>query len=165
MIFEHEDAIRSVMRRARVVKVDDSGTQQKLDLRGLASDQPQKIVRIGQHGFASNPPKDSEGVLLALGGRSGRLMFLGGEHKDHRQKDLKTGQAVLYDDKGNVIFAKGSDGISIKSKDSVVEIEAQGHKVTIDGQNIYLGGDGTGGGYSKVMTEAGPSANVFAKAG
>jgi phage gp45-like len=52
VIFEHEDAIRSVMRRARVVKVDDSGTQQKLDLRGLASDQPQKIVRIGQHGFA-----------------------------------------------------------------------------------------------------------------
>jgi phage gp45-like len=111
-----------------------------------------------------NPPQDSEGVLLALGGRSGRMMFLGGEHKDHRQKDLKTGQAVLYDDKGNVIFAKGSDGISIKSKDSVVEIEAQGHKVTINGQNIYLGGDGTGGGYSKVMTEAGPSANVFAKA-
>ena len=37
--------------------------------------------------------------------------------------------------------------------------------MTINGQNIYLGGDGTGGGYSHVMTEAGPSTNVFAKAG
>lgn len=163
--WEHDDALRSKARRARVVKVDDSGTQQKLDLRGLASDQPQKIVRIGQHGFTSNPPQDSEGILIALGGRSDRLMFLGGEHKDHRQKSLKAGQAVLYDDKGNVIFAKGSDGISVKAKNGLVEIASQDNKVTISGQNIYLGGDGSGGGYSRVMTEAGPSANVFAKAG
>jgi phage gp45-like len=164
--WEHDDAMRSKARRARIVKIDDSGTQQKADLRGLASDQPQKIVRILPHGFTSNPPLESEGVLLALGGRSDRLMFLGGEHKDHRQKNLKSGQAVLYDDKGNVVFSKGGDGISVNARTGVVEIRSQDNKVTVkpgSGQNVYLGGDGADGSYAKVMTESGASLNVYAR--
>lgn len=166
--FEHDDAIRSIIRRARVIKVDDSGTQQKLNLVGLASDKPEKIVRALPHGFTSNPPADAEGVLLALGGRSDRAMFIGGEHKDHRQKNLKAGQAVLYDDKGNVIFAKGSDGVELDAKTGVVSIRSRTEKVTVKpggGKNVYLGGDGTDGAYARVMTESGPSVNVYAKVG
>jgi phage gp45-like len=166
--WEHDDAARSKARRASIVKVDDGGTQQKLDLRGLASDQPQKIVRILPHGFSSNPPQQSEGVLLALGGRSDRLMFLGGEHKDYRQKNLNSGQAVLYDDKGNVVFAKGDGGLSVNAKTGQVEIRSQDGKITVkpgDGQNVYLGGDGSDGSYAKVATESGPSINVYAKVG
>jgi phage gp45-like len=163
---EHDDAMRSKARRARVVTVDDSGSQQKADLRGLASDRPQKIVRILPHGYSSNPPQDSEGVLLALGGRSDRLMFIGGEHKDYRPKNLKSGQSVLYDDKGNVVFSKGSDGLSVNAKTGVVEIRSQDNKVTVKpgtGQNVYLGGDGADGAYAKVMTESGASLNVYAR--
>lgn len=163
---DHEDAIRSMVRRARVTKVDDSGSQQLVDLVALASDKPQKIVRVLPHGFSSVPNDDAEGVLLALGGRSDRVMFLGGEHKDHRPKNLQSGQAVLYDDKGNVVFAKGGDGVSVNAKTGVVEIRSQSDKITLkpgDGKNVYLGGDGTDGVYSKVVTEDGPSMNVFAR--
>jgi phage gp45-like len=157
MNFEHDDAIRSILRRARVLKVDDSGTQQKLDLAGLKNERPQKIVRVLPHGLGSNPPDDAEGVMLQLGGRSDRTMFFGGEHKDYRQKNLKTGQAVLYDDKGNVIFAKGSDGLAVHAKEGKVYVKPA------DGKNVYLGGDGEDGNYAKVMTESGPAANVYAK--
>jgi phage gp45-like len=157
MIFEHDDAIRSKIRRARVVKVDDSGTQQKLNLRGLASDRPEEIVRVLDFGFGSHPVKDGEGVLVGLGGRSDRLMFMGGEHKDHRRKNLPEGTAVLYDKSGNIIFAKAGDGLAIHAKAGKVYVKPA------DGQKVYLGGDGTDGNYAKVMTEDGPSVNVYAK--
>lgn len=155
--WEHDDAVRTILRRARVLKVDDSGTQQKLNLAGLKNERPEKIVRVLDHGFTSNPPDDAEGILIQLGGRSDRSLFIGGEHKDKRQKNLKTGQAVLYDDKGNVIFAKGSDGLAVHAKEGKVYVKPG------DGKNVYLGGDGEDGSYAKVMTEDGPSSNVYAK--
>lgn len=164
--YELEDALRSMIRRARVLKVDDSGSQQRLDLAGLKDERPEKIVRVLPHGFSSVPNAEAEGLMLQLGGRSDRTLFLGGEHKDHRPKNLKMGQAVLYDDKGNVVFAKSSDGISINAKTGVVEVRSHSEKVTVkpgDGKNVYLGGDGTDGVYSKVVTEDGPSMNVFAR--
>ena len=164
--WEHDDAVRTIIRRARILKVDDSGTQQKLNLAGLKNERLEEIVRILPHGFTSNPNKEAEGVMLQLGGRSDRTMFFGGEHKDYRQKNLPTGTAVLYDDKGNVIYAKGGSGIRVNAKNGEVELHSQDNKVWVkpgDGKFVFLGGDGTDGSYSFVMTEAGPSVNVKAK--
>ena len=166
--YEHDDAIRTMIRRARILKVDDSGTQQKLNLAGLKNERPEEIVRILPHGFTSNPNAEAEGVMLQLAGRSDRTLFLGGEHKDYRQKNLPTGTAVLYDDKGNVVYAKGRNGLSVNAKSGQVEIRSQNEKVTVkpgDGKMVFLGGDGSDGSYSFVMTEDGPSTNVKAKVG
>ncbi|PPQ42172.1 phage baseplate assembly protein domain-containing protein [Rhodopseudomonas palustris] len=166
--FEHDDALRSMLRRARVLKIDDSGTQQLLDLGGLKSERPEKIVRIQDHGFTSHPPKQAEGVMLQLGGRSSRTMFLGGEHKDHRPKNTAEGNAVLYDDKGNVVWMKSGDGIHLTAKKGQVELRSTDDKVWVkpgDGKKVYLGGDGTDGTYAAVMTEEGASINVMARVG
>lgn len=158
MIEEFFDGSLAHLRRASVVKVDDSGSQQKLNLRGLASDRPEEIVRILPHGFSSNPPENSEGVLLALGGRSDRVMFLGGEHKDYRQKNLPKGTAVLYDHKGNVIYARSDKGILVKAKQDHVIVQPQ------QGKRVYLGGNPEDGHqFAKVMTEDGPSPHVYAR--
>ncbi|UPT85185.1 hypothetical protein HAP41_0000033390 [Bradyrhizobium barranii subsp. apii] len=45
MFYEHEDGIRSTTRRARVVKVDDKKSQQRIDLKGLKNEKPKKIWR------------------------------------------------------------------------------------------------------------------------
>lgn len=168
MSWEHDDALRSMFRRARLIKLDDSGSQQKVDLGGLKNERPKDIVRVLPHGFSSHPNKDSEGVMLQLGGRSDRTLFLGGEHKDHRQKNLNEGNAVLYDDKGNVVFMKGGDGIHVTAKNGEVELRSTDEKVWVkpgDGKMVFLGGDGTDGTYGFVMTDAGPSVNVKAKVG
>lgn len=168
MIFEHDDAVRSLLRRARVVKVDDSKSQQFVDLSGMASEKPKKIFRPQAHGFTSNPPVDSEGLLLALGGRSDRSVYLDGGHKDYRPKDTPQGGAILYDDKGNVVFAKSAGGLAVNAKTGQVEVRSQNDKVWVkpgSGKNVYLGGDGSDGSYAKVMTEDGPALNVYAKVG
>jgi phage baseplate assembly protein V len=156
---EGQEGLVAKLRRVTLVKTDDSGTQQKMKLRGLKSEELDEIVRILPHGFSSNPPVDAEGIILSLGGRSDRALVLGIEHKDHRPKNLPLGTSILYDDKGNVIFVKGSDGIFIDAKEGKVYVKPGA------GQNVYLGGTGADGSYAKVVTEAGPAINVFAKIG
>lgn len=166
---EGQDGLLGSMRRATVLKTDDSGSQQILKkVTGLASEHFEDVYRPQAHGFSSHVPSGSEGLFLALGGRSDRLVALGFEHKDCRPKNLNEGNAVLYDDKGNVVFAKSKDGLSINAKTGGVEIRAQDNKVTVKpggGQMVFLGGDGADGSYDFVQTVSGPSINVKAKIG
>jgi phage gp45-like len=163
--FEHDDAIRSMLRRARILKVDDSGADpaadgdQIVDLAVLAGEKPTKIVRVQPFGIGSNPPVDSHGIVVALGGRSDRAMYFDGGHKDYREKDLPTGTAVLFDDKGNVVFVKGTNGIAIHAKQGKVYVKPA------DGEFVFLGGDGSDGVYALVSTVSGPAINVKAKIG
>lgn len=103
MNFEHDDAVRSMVRRARIVKVDDSGTQQKLDLKGLKNEEPKKIYRVMPFGHFSVPPKDSEGLMVQMGGRSDRTVYIEGGHKDYRPKDRPAGSSGLFDQYGNLL--------------------------------------------------------------
>jgi phage gp45-like len=145
-----------MLRRAQLVSLDDSGVRQLLALSGLKADQPPKVPRMADFGFASSPPPGADFLLLSLGGGS-RMMAIGGEHKDYRQANLPSGTSVLYDASGNVIFAKGSNGIVVKANEGTIVVSPA------DGQNLYLGGDGTDGTYQQVRTVGGFSINVYAK--
>jgi phage gp45-like len=164
---EGAEGLVATLRRATVLKTDDGGTQQILkQMTGLKSEAFEDVYRPQVHGLSSHAPSGSEGLYLALGGRSDRLVALGFEHKDYRPKDLPEGNAVLYDDRGNVVWMKGSSGLSVNAKTGAVEVRAQADKVTVkpgDGQFVYLGGDGSDGGYALVQTVSGPSINVKAR--
>ena len=154
--------------RYLIRKVDDEGDIQLIDADGLADEQHTKIMRVYPYGFSSNSPEESHMLALGLGGRRDLLVALGGEHPKYRPRKLPTGNAVLYDDKGNVVWSKGKDGLSVNAKTGTVEIRSQDNKITVkpgDGQKVFLGGDGSDGSYAKVMTESGPSINVYAKIG
>jgi phage baseplate assembly protein V len=149
--FEVDDAIRSMLRRSRILKVDDSGTQQLVDVMNLAGDMPKAIYRQQPHGLSSNPPVNSEGFILALGGRSDRLLFLTGEHKDHRPKNLKSGETCVYDafkktikllEDKLVVDAAGQDVQVINAKTITAEasetITLKAPKIIFEG-TVYLG--------------------------
>lgn len=153
MNYSSSDAVSSAIRRARITKVDDSGTQQKVDLIGLASEKPRKIVRVQPHGFSSYPVDDAEGVMVQMSGRSDRTLFLGGEHKDHRPKNLPKGGTIIYDADGNIARIVKDDmqithskKIVIKVGGSTVTIEPD--KITYDAAQhilngvVHLGGEG-----------------------
>jgi len=177
--YEHDDAIRSMIRRARLLKVDDSGTQQLVDLMGLAGDMPKKVFRPQDHGFSSNPPIDSEGVLVAMGGRSDRPLYFDGGHKDHRPKSLPPGGVALYDANGKIIkfvkeetvFDAGGKPFTVKNATKIkiegtkeVAVGIAGCWVRFVGGKLHLGvesADATA--TPAVMTDAGPSTIVFAK--
>ncbi|MGJ5205026.1 phage baseplate assembly protein domain-containing protein [Bradyrhizobium sp. HKCCYLR20261] len=101
---EGQEGLIGTLRRATVQKTDDSGTQQILkNMTGLKSEAFEDVYRPQPHGFSSHAPKGSEGVFLALGGRSDRLLALGFEHKDFRPKNTPEGGTILYNHTGDVV--------------------------------------------------------------
>ncbi|WP_315731025.1 MULTISPECIES: phage baseplate assembly protein [unclassified Bradyrhizobium] len=101
---EGQEGLIGTLRRATVQKTDDCGTQQILkNMTGLKSEAFEDVYRPQPHGFSSHAPKGSEGVFLALGGRSDRLLALGFEHKDFRPKNTPEGGTILYNHTGDVV--------------------------------------------------------------
>lgn len=156
-MYASEAEFRALLRRAQLVGLDDTGSQQLLDLTGLKSDAPRKVPRVAEFGFASSPPAGAQFVLLSLGGGGSRMVAVGGEHPNFRQANLPAGTSCLYDSSGNVIFAKAAGGITVQSKEGMITVQAA------DGQNIYLGGNGADGTYQPVRTMTGVALNVMAK--
>lgn len=115
-VWEHEDAIRVTTRRSRIDKVDDSGSQQKVDIRGLKEEQPRKIWRPQDFGFTSVPPKDCDGVLVQMGSRSDRTLYLDGGHQKYRPKNTPDGCGALFNQYGDIIrvFKDSSDHVHQK---------------------------------------------------
>lgn len=151
------DAVRSMFRRAQFDAVhDDDAAQQFVSGRGLVRDHLTRVQRAQDFGFSSSPMAGSEGFVLALGGRSDRAIALGINDPKTRQKGLRPGTSVLYDAKGNVIFAKADDGIQIQSKQGKVFVKVP------RGKRVYLGGNGEDAAYARVATVSGPSVNVYA---
>ncbi len=116
MQYEHDDAIRSATRRARIVKVDDSQSQQLVDISGLKNELPRKIWRPQDFGFSSNPPPDSDGILQQMGSRSDRTLYRDAGHEKYRPKNTPQGGTVLFNHTGDIIrvFADNLDVVHSK---------------------------------------------------
>lgn len=116
MQFEHDDAVRSATRRARIVEVDDSKSQQRLKIRGLKNEKPEEIWRTQDFGFSSNPPKDSDGIIDQMGSRSDRTTYRDAGHEKYRPKKTPEGGSVLFNHTGDIIrvFEKNLDVVHAK---------------------------------------------------
>lgn len=168
---EGQDSLIATLRRGTVQKTDDSGTQQILkQMTGLKAESFEDVYRPQPHGLSSHPPAGSEGVLLALGGRSDRLLALGFEHKDKRPKNLPEGGTCLYDAAGNVVRIVKDDlqithsqKIVCKVGSSTVTIEP--NQITYESAKHILKGEthlGADGGTPVALCGGGCATKVFA---
>lgn len=170
---------------AELSAVDDSGKQQTVTHYGYKGEDHSGVYRPQPFGMSSRPPKGATGIVVSLGGERSRSVFLGGEHDDHRPRDLSEGEAKLYDAEGNVIYLARKNGTTIKtakgdtviqSEDGKITMSSKGDK-TLESKNgkvtmkangdivletsgrILLGGAGAS---AAVSTNAGYSTKVFA---
>lgn len=158
--WDHDDAIRTMIRLGTLGGIDDSGAQQVVKTaRGLPGEELSGCYRVQGHGLSSVPPEGSVGMLLSMGGLPDRTLMLGFEHEDYRPRDQKAGWTSLYDANDNVVSLVGPGGIRVRSKGSNIAIDVQ------PGQKVFLGGDGSSGSYHRVMTESGISMNLWARTG
>lgn len=180
MITEFGEA--STFTRGRIVAVDDSKRGQTLTVEGYPGERFTGVLRDQPHGFSSVPPVGAVGWFERVGS-SDRLRAIGYD-SDKRPLSSPPGSAVLYDDKGNTIFAKGADGVTVRAKEGGIQVEAEtgtismkrgGMQVTMSDTRIEFGlADGLkviltpgrvdlgGEGGARVATESGPSNKVFA---
>lgn len=131
--WELDDATRPTTRRSRIIKVNDKGTQQKVDISGYKNEKPKEIWNTQPFGFSSHPPKDSDGIIDQMGSRSDRTFYRDAGHEKYRPKRTPEGGSVLFDYAGNIIrvFPEHTD---VVNKDKINIRIGHGYKTgTEDG--------------------------------
>lgn len=159
--------------RSELIATNDSGDygEQELTLYGLDGEVLQKVYRPQSYGLTGHAPVGAHGMLLSLGGERNSSFLLGGEDPDKRPQGLDEGDVKLYDQQGNVVWMGQKNGISLSAADGTAVVKTPNGTFTVHKEgymtadpgsnNVYLGLGGQGG--ARVMTESGPSANVYAK--
>jgi len=92
--------------RGKLTRNNSASPIQLAQAAGLADELLQNVELMQQYGYTSNPPPDSECIVLPLGGRTGHGIIIATEHGTYRLKNLKPGEVALYSDEGDSIVLK-----------------------------------------------------------
>lgn len=122
--------------RAVIAAVDDSKDIQEAQISVLAGEAMERIPRIQEFGFASNPPKDSEAIVVALGGNRENLVIIGTDNRAVRFKDLGSGESAVYTDDGTYIHLKKGGLVDVLA---ATKLTATVPETEITG-NVLIGG-------------------------
>lgn len=137
--------IRAIVTYARILFVDDSGDLQILQIEGYLAELRDGVERLGEYGFASNPPSGSQALVLALGGSRARLVAVATENRLLRPKNLPSGAVEIYSVTGARVRINADGTIEIDGVDLTitalgdVEITATG-EASITAPVVRLGG-------------------------
>lgn len=122
--------VRSLIMRATVTRVNDSGDLQEIQISRLEDEVLEGCERVGQYGLTSVPPIGAAAIVAQIGSNADHQVILGIDDKS-RPHPLEPGQTVLYDGAGTrvILFANGNLGIVASGT------------VTIQAPSMVLSGD------------------------
>lgn len=140
-MFDFErDIYRNMVFRVELKKVlnQDGDKLQQVRASGYKGEELETL-RAQTHGFTSVPPAGSMGYGICINGRRENAFLLGCEHPNHRPTGHKSGEAALYDDKGQKVHVqeKGIRVNASKGAHSVVVADNAAHRVQEGGYNIF----------------------------
>lgn len=119
----------------RVLRSDDSGPLQILQIEGLVGELRDGVVRIGEWGFASNPPANAQAVVIALGGDRGQLVAIGVEDRNTRPKNQAPGTSGIYGLLGTRVRCLPDGTVEIVGPVGSITISPTG-AITINGLSL-----------------------------
>lgn len=146
--------LRSMLMRATVSGVDDTGDLQQLQVTRLEGETWDECERVGEYGFTSSPPIGAEAIVIQIGGNSDHMVILGVDDLS-RPHPLDSGQTVLYDGANSRVFLDAAGNVVITASGrvqiaaSTLLVQANSTRfmgdVQIDGdltvgRNVQIGG-------------------------
>lgn len=123
--------VQLMVGRAVLLASNDGTTIQTWQIKALNGETFDGVPRVQEFGFASNPPKDTDGIIVSVGGSRESMVIIATDHKKLRFKNLTNGESAIYTDDGTHIHLK---------KDGQVEIKTA-TKVTIDTADVEITGN------------------------
>ena len=76
------------------------------------------IERIQNYGFTSNPPTDSEAIVLYIGGRQDNGIVIVCDNATSRIKNLVSGESAMYSSFGQVLKHNADGSTSLQNANS-----------------------------------------------
>lgn len=106
-----------------IKRVDDDKQIQELQVELLEGETRDEVERFQQYGLSSNPPRESDCLVVFVGGRRDQGYCLAAEKRGTRVINLQEGEVALYNETGAKIVMKANGDIEIVPK--------PGQKVTV----------------------------------
>lgn len=110
-----KDRLYLIAGKAIIKAVNDGAPIQELRISALAGEAMDRVARMQEFGFSSNPPAGSEGIILALGANRENLVMIATENRNVRIKNLASGEMVIYTDDGTYLHLKKSGQVELKT--------------------------------------------------
>lgn len=110
--------IKSVVGKALIESVSDSNDIQLVKISGLADEVQSNIERVQDYGITSNPPVESEAVVLYINGGKDHGIVIKTDSSEYRVQGLASGEVCIYsqfgqkillDENGDIVFNDGTD--------------------------------------------------------
>ena len=105
--------------RGLLLAVNDSTKIQQVSISLLAGETKDKTESFQNYGFTSNPPKDTEIIMLSVGGNRDHGIVVASEHRGFRLKNLDEGDSAQYNKNGKKVHLEG-DNLKIIAEKLVV---------------------------------------------
>ena len=109
--------------RGRITRVDDAGNAQLLQVRVAADWLQDKLPRMAEYGFQSNPPAGSDAVLLFLAGNTSDGVVIATGSQQYRLKGLASGEVAISDNSGQKVYLSAA-GIRIEGGSLPIQINS-----------------------------------------
>lgn len=124
-----------------VLTANNSGSPTQLSqISGLADENISELELMQHFGFTSNPPSDTDVVVLPLGGKTSHGVIIATENGNYRIKSLPSGATAVYDRSGTKIVLNNDGTIDVFAGKTTYhgDIHCAG-QITSDGDQIAGG--------------------------
>ncbi len=102
--------------KAIILSVKDNDNLQVAKLQLMADEETgPSVERLGEYGFKSVPPPDSEAVAVAVGGDRSNMIIIATDYSDKRPKNWESGESGLWNDQGLLIRLRKDGKLGIKT--------------------------------------------------
>ena len=100
--------VMSALARATISLVDDNGKVQLLQLQVSALQSIDRVPRFAEYGMTSNPPANSEAIVVFVGGDRSNGVVIATGNAQYRVTGLATGEVCVHDDTGQKVYLSQS---------------------------------------------------------
>ena len=109
------DRVMLMVARGVLKLTNDAGGLQTAQIGLLEDELRDKVERVQDYGFTSNPLPGAEAITLFVGGNRDHGLIIKMDDRRFRLKSLKGGEVALYTDEGDFIHFKRDRHIEVKS--------------------------------------------------
>lgn len=103
--------------RAKIEKVDDTGSTQHLQVSALTNEVLDNLDRCGIYGVTSNALPGASSIVLFSGGDRSNGVVIATEDNRYRVRNLQSGEVAIYNHTGTMILLKSDGTIEISGGD------------------------------------------------
>lgn len=119
MLKKVADRVKLAVGKALLKAVKDDGQIQLVKITGLADETQEDVERVQPYGLTTNPPLDSEAVVVYMNGNRDHGVVIVTDSGEYRIKNLVSGEVAVYSQFGQIILLAADGTIKVTASETI----------------------------------------------